>query len=83
MDPINVCQARIRLSELIDRAAVGEEVVIARRGRPVAKLLAYAPPAGRRRKLGTLKGKVRMSRDFNAPLSDEFALVSNKSRGKG
>lgn len=75
MDSINVYHAKTRLSELIDRAAAGEEVVIARHGRPVAKLVAYAPPVGPRRKLGTLKGKVRMSRDFNAPLPEELLAL--------
>jgi len=80
MAAINVYQAKTRLSELIDRAATGEEVVIARHGRPVARLVPYAPAAGKRRKLGMLKGKVRMPRDFNAPLPEEI-LVQFEGRG--
>ena len=67
MKPVNVYQAKTRLSELIDHAAAGEEVVIARNGRPVARLLPYAA-AGGRRKLGGIKDKVWVAKDFDAPL---------------
>jgi prevent-host-death family protein len=68
VDPINVYQAKTRLSELIERAAAGEEVVIARHGRPVARLVAYSRPRRKRRRLGVLAGRVRMARNFDAPL---------------
>lgn len=71
MDPINVYQAKTKLSELIDRAAAGEEIVISRHGRPVARLVAYAPSPGRRRKLGVLAGRIWMAEDFDAPLPDD------------
>ena len=67
MKPVNVYQAKTKLSELIDRAAAGEEVVIARNGRPVARLLSYAAVRGRR-KLGGIKDKVWMAEDFDASL---------------
>lgn len=65
---INIYAAKTRLSSLIDEAAAGKEVVIARAGRPVARLV---PVRGRPRKLGLLKGKIRISSDFDAPLPDE------------
>lgn len=71
MDPINVYQAKTKLSELLDRAAAGEEIVISRHGRPVARLVAYAPAPGKRRKLGLLAGKWDVPEDFDAPLPDE------------
>jgi prevent-host-death family protein len=71
MDHVNVYEAKTKLSELIDRAAAGEEIVIARHGRPVARLVSYQPRSGKRRKLGLLAGKVRMARDFDAPLPEE------------
>jgi prevent-host-death family protein len=71
MEPINVYQAKTKLSELIDRAAAGEEIVIARHGRPVARLVAYTPPAGKRRKLGQLAGKLKVPDDFDDPLPDD------------
>lgn len=80
MEPINVYQAKTKLSELIDRAAAGEEIVISRHGRPVARLVPYGPPAGRRRKFGALAGKVWIAEDFDAPLPDEV-LADFEGRG--
>lgn len=63
-EPINIYQAKSQLSRLVDRAAEGEEVIIARHGRPVAKLVPYLPKRAARR-LGQFKGQVRVSRDFD------------------
>ena len=67
---VNVYAAKTNLSRLLDRAERGEEVVIMRNGRPVAKLVPVTTST-KPRKLGTLKGRVRVSRDFDAPLPDE------------
>lgn len=63
-EPINIYEAKSQLSRLVDRAAAGEEVVIARHGRPIAKLVPYLPKRGPRR-LGQFRGQVRASRDFD------------------
>jgi len=68
---VNVYAAKTNLSRLLDRAAKGEEIVITRNGRPVAKLVS-ALPSRKPRKLGTLKGKVRVAKDFDAPLPGEL-----------
>jgi len=80
LDSINVYQAKTKLSELIDRAAAGEEIVISRHGRPVARLVPYGPAAGKRRKLGALAGRVRVAEDFDAPLPEEI-LANFEARG--
>ena len=67
---INVYEAKTHLSKLIDRAAGGDEVVIARSGKPVARLTRFAE-AKRPIRFGVLKGKVRVSGDFDAPLPTE------------
>lgn len=65
MSTFNVYAAKARLSHLLDEAAAGREVVIARAGRPVAKLV----PVGRaKRRLGLLAGKWTVPADFDAPL---------------
>jgi prevent-host-death family protein len=71
MDQINLYEAKTKLSELVDRAAAGEEIVIARHGRPVARLVAFAPPAGKRREFGVLAGKGWIADDFDAPLPED------------
>ena len=67
----NLYEARTRLSRLVDRAAKGEEIVIAKDGVPRAKLVPLRRPAGRRRRPGGWEGKVRISDDFDAPLPAE------------
>jgi prevent-host-death family protein len=68
---VNVHEAKTHLSKLLERVRLGEEIVIAKAGKPVARL---APLAIARRKpvLGTAKGKVWMAADFDAPTSDEI-----------
>lgn len=64
MQLINVHQAKTHLSKLLDQVLAGEEVVIARHGKPVAKLSpmsAELPP----RQPGALKGKIWMADDFD------------------
>lgn len=63
----NLYAAKTALSRLVDRAAAGEEIIIAKAGLPLAKLVPVKPPRGRR-KPGGWEGRVRMSEDFDAPL---------------
>ncbi|MBY0274993.1 type II toxin-antitoxin system Phd/YefM family antitoxin [Candidatus Binatia bacterium] len=68
---VNVYAAKTQLSRLLERVSHGEEVVITRHGKPVAKLV----PITRRqapRKLGTLRGKIRIAKNFDAPLPDDL-----------
>jgi prevent-host-death family protein len=60
-------RAKTRLSALVDRAEAGEEIIIARGGRPAARLVPIRPPAVKR-KPGRLRGRIRIGRDFDAPL---------------
>ena len=69
--PYNIYEAKTHLSALVERAAAGEEVVIAKAGRPVARLVAYKK-ATPRRVPGRLKGKIWISDDFDAPLPDDI-----------
>ena len=59
--PVNLYDAKTRLSELVDRAAAGEEVIIAKAGKPMARL---APLRVRERKPGRLKGQIQIADDF-------------------
>jgi prevent-host-death family protein len=71
MIEVNVYAAKTQLSKLLDRAERGEEIVITRNGRPVAKLVP-ARASAKPRKLGKLKGKIKISPDFDAPLPDDL-----------
>lgn len=67
---VNIYEAKTQLSRLVDQAAAGEEIIIARGGKPVARLsrLVATP---RKIRFGVLKGQVRVAPDFDAPLPDE------------
>ena len=62
---VNVYEAKTHLSQLLDRAAAGEEIVIARAGRPIARLVALRETPSRRRTPGAWRGKVRIAHDFD------------------
>jgi prevent-host-death family protein len=64
---VNLYEAKTHLSALVDRAADGEEIVIAKAGKPRARLLPVAAAQTRRRPGGG-KGKVWVAADFDAPL---------------
>jgi prevent-host-death family protein len=68
--PVNLYEAKTHLSELVERAARGEEVIIAKAGEPKARLVPLARPA-KRRKPGDWKGRIVISPDFDAPLPEE------------
>ena len=71
MKTVNLHAAKTHLSRLVDEAAAGEDVVIAKNGKPLVKLVAVA--SGTRRKgFGALKGKIRIADDFDAPLPDSL-----------
>lgn len=69
--PVNIYQAKTQLSRLVERAAAGEEIIIARAGKPRARLVAL-PSKRPKRVPGLLKGKIWISDDFNDPLPDDI-----------
>ena len=63
-------QQQPTLSKLIEKAAAGNDVVIARGGKPVARLTRLGP-SKRNLKFGVLKGKIKVSADFDASVSSD------------
>jgi len=72
MDTVNIHHAKTQLSRLLERVEAGEEIVIARHGKPVAKLV---PLTSQPRKPGRLKGKIRFKADFDTPLPEHMAAA--------
>lgn len=72
MQTMNIHEAKTQFSKLIEAVMQGEEVIIARAGKPVASLVAIQskPPV---RRAGALKGKITIAEDFDAPLPDDIA----------
>lgn len=64
MPSINIHQAKTHLSRLVERAAAGEEIIIARNGKPVAKLVPFVPSL-EPRPIGGMEGKIWMADDFD------------------
>jgi prevent-host-death family protein len=67
---INIHEAKTHLSRIVDEVADGAEVIIAKAGKPMARLSPISS-AVRKKKLGLLKGKVKVPDDFNTPVDDE------------
>jgi prevent-host-death family protein len=72
MQMINIHAAKTQLSRLVDEAAAGEEIIIARAGKPIARLVPLATPRPlQQRKLGRLAGQLNVPVDFDKPLPDD------------
>ena len=69
MTQVNIHTAKAHLSELIKKALLGEEIIIARDNKPIIKLVPLNKPHPKRR-IGLSAGRVQMSEDFNSPLDD-------------
>jgi prevent-host-death family protein len=70
MESVNIYEAKTRLSQLVDKAAAGEDVVHSRNGKPLVRITALTLPK-RRIKYGVLKGKFKIPADFDDPLPAE------------
>jgi prevent-host-death family protein len=67
MSIVNIHQAKTQFSRLVDLAAGGEEIVIAKAGKPVARLVPYVAKDAVRRP-GAMRGRIRIRKNFDAPL---------------
>jgi prevent-host-death family protein len=67
---VDIAEASNQLTELVERAAAGEEIVISRGGLPVARLMPLAAPEPPR-SFGRMRGKIRIADDFDAPLTGD------------
>jgi prevent-host-death family protein len=65
MKTVNIQAAKTHLSRLVEEAAAGEEIVLAKAGKPIARLVPYGG-MGKKRTLGAWRGKVRIGKDFDA-----------------
>lgn len=71
MQTINIHEAKTQLSRLVDQAAAGEEIVIAKAGKPLVRLVPYTPTGKTPRRLGRFNGTLKIPDDFDAPLADD------------
>lgn len=71
MRTVNIHAAKTHLSRLVEDAAAGEEIIIAKAGKPVARLVPLAEPKPRRR-LGLLNGKIHVPDNFDTLYEEEI-----------
>lgn len=75
MEQVNVHEAKTNLSRLIDRATRGETFIIAKAGRPVVTVSAYAPPPDPQKRIGFLKGALEVPDDFDTMGREEIQAM--------
>ena len=75
MPTVNIYEAKTHFSKLVDTAASGEDVIIARNGKPVARLTTIEQPQKPRYRLGLLEGKGWIADDFDDPLPDDIQAL--------
>jgi len=74
---VNMHEAKTGLSRLVERARRGEEIVIARDGEPVVRLVAIKRPRGQR-PVGAYAGQIEIGPDFDAPLPDGYSGIPDR-----
>lgn len=74
---VNIHAAKTHLSRLVEQAAAGEEIIIAKSGKPVARLCPLAEPK-KRRELGRLRGQFEVPDDFDTMCEDEIRELFEK-----
>jgi prevent-host-death family protein len=76
MKTVNIHQAKTHLSKLVEEAAKGEPFIIAKAGRPVAKVIPLSAPVGAQvRRLGFMIGEIAVPDDFDRMGNEEIALI--------
>ena len=71
MKPVNIYEAKTRLSQLVDQAAAGVDVVVSRNGKPLVRITRLAGEGKQPIKFGLMKGKLKIAANFDAPLPPE------------
>ena len=72
---VNIYEAKTRLSDLVEQAHNGKTIVIAKAGRPLAKLVPLGAPASSKIKLGLMKGEFVEAPDFDDPLPEDLLAL--------
>jgi len=72
MYQVNIHETKTRLSQLLEQVQLGEEIVIAKAGRPVARLVPYLPPKRKVEPPGAMRGEIWIADDFDEPVNDLF-----------
>ncbi|MDP3559044.1 MAG: type II toxin-antitoxin system Phd/YefM family antitoxin [Legionellaceae bacterium] len=77
MQQLNIYEVKTHLSKLVDQAHNGETIIIAKSGKPWAKIIPFDSPK-KQFKFGTMEGQIKISEDFNNSLSNEIINLFEK-----
>lgn len=75
MQSVNIHEAKTHFSKLLELVQNGEEIVIAKAGLPIARLIAYKPATHAIAAPGAMAGEIWIAEDFDLPLDDQFACL--------
>jgi len=75
MQQVNIHETKTRLSKLLEQVQSGEEIVIAKAGTPVARLVPYTPPKRKIIPPGAMEGETWIADDFDEPVNDLFKCL--------
>ena len=75
MQQINIHAAKTHLSSLIEKAAGGEAFIIAKAGKPMVKVIPFAPQTSTKKRVGFLKGQITVPEDFNEMGQEEISAM--------
>jgi len=78
MKQLNIHEAKGKLSSLVDQAARGKTIIIAKSGTPLARLGPIGEPPTRKIKVGFMKGEIKIADDFDTPLADAVFRASER-----
>lgn len=79
MQVVNIHDAKTQLSRLLEQVQAGEDVVIAKSGTPIVRLIPYAPPKRKISPPGAMEGEIWISDDFDAPMDELFDCLKPES----
>lgn len=80
MTMVNIHEAKTRLSSLLEQVQTGEEVIIAKAGHPIARLITYKPEKRKITPPGTMRDQIHIADDFDEPVDELFDCLKSVPR---
>ena len=77
MQLVNIHEAKTQLSKLLEQVQAGEDIVIAKAGEPIVRLIPYAPPRPRIAPPGAMEGEGWIADDFDEPVDELFDCLND------
>ena len=79
LQTVNVHEAKTQLSKLLEAVQSGDEIVIAKSGTPIARLVPYTPPKRKIEPPGAMKGQIWIGDGFDEPLDELFTCLDDET----